>query len=137
MSSEDLTNEINSLTSKNNDNIQKIIEMRNNPNPVYIVCLLVGYIIVIYFLYVFLVKEDISGEWKDSDDNNYKILHNKFSDNIIIVKTDKNSKDCKKIIGILHGNLLILRNNNLDNIGVYLNNRIKWLDSKLWYKIGN
>ena len=68
-------------------------------------------------------------------------MHNKFNDNIIIYKKNKvqtNFKNnmCKKIIGVLHGNILILRNNKLDNIGVYLNNRIKWLDNKLWYKIG-
>ena len=138
MSAGDIKNQIDTLVKNNNESMQKIIELRNNPNPVYIVCILIGYFIVIYFLYIFLVKDDISGKWKDSDDNNYEIMHNKFNDNIIVYKKLNNikNKKCKKSIGVLHGNILIMQNNKYNNIGVYLNDRIKWLDNKLWYKIG-
>jgi len=110
--------------------LNKKIELKNNPNPVYIVCLMIGYLVVIYFMYVFIIKTDISGTWKDSDGNIYKISHNKFSDNIIIFNNRK------KTIGVMHGNLVIIRNESNDNMGVYLNNRIKWLHKKIWYKIG-
>ena len=110
--------------------LNKKIELKNNPNPVYVVCLMIGYLVVIYFMYVFIIKTDISGTWKDSDGNIYKISHNKFSDNIIIFNNRK------KTIGVMHGNLVIIRNESNDNMGVYLNNRIKWLHKKIWYKIG-
>lgn len=109
--------------------LNKKIEMKNNPNPIYLTCLIIGYIVIIYFLYIFIIKDDISGIWKDSDGKIYKITHNKFSDNVIIYHNQK------KTIGVIHGNLVILRNDNNDNMGVYLNNRIKWLHKKIWYKI--
>ena len=115
---------------KNNvSELNKKIELKNNPNPVYIVCLMIGYMVVIYFMYIFIIKTDISGTWKDSDGNIYKIKHNKFSDNIIIFQNHK------KTIGVMHGNLVIIRNESNDNMGVYLNNRIKWLHKKIWYKV--
>lgn len=132
----DLQNNIIEILKINNENITKTIELRNNPNPIYITCIIIGYFAVIYFLYIFLIKDDISGKWKDSDENIYNILHNKFTDNIIIYKTNKiqNIKD-KKILGSLCGNLLIIKGNKVDNTGIYLNGRIKWLDNKIWYKI--
>lgn len=115
---------------KNNvSELNKKIELKNNPNPIYIVCLMIGYMVVFYFIYVFIIKKDISGTWGDSDGNVYKIIHNKFSDNIVIYENNK------KTIGVIHGNLVIVRNKSSDNMGVYLNNRIKWLHKKLWYKV--
>ena len=113
----------------NVSDLNKKIELKNNPNPVYIVCLMIGYIVVIYFMYIFIIKTDISGTWKDSDGKIYKITHNKFNDNIVIYQ------NCKKTIGVMHGNLIIVRNDSKDNMGVYLNNRIKWIHKKIWYKI--
>ena len=123
---------VDDVIKKIRDNITDLnrkIELKNNPNPVYIVCLLIGYIVVIYFIYIFVIKTDLSGTWKDSDGKIYKISHNKFNDNIVIYQDDK------KTVGVMHGNIIILRNSKRDNIGVYLNNRIKWIHQKIWYKI--
>jgi hypothetical protein len=123
---------VDDLIKKIKDNfsdLNKKIELKNNPNPIYIVCLMIGYMVVIYFMYIFIIKTDISGTWKDSGGIIYKINHNKFNDNIVIYQ------NCKKTIGVMHGNLIIVRNDSNDNMGVYLNNRIKWIHEKIWYKI--
>jgi hypothetical protein len=116
---------------KNNvSELNKKIELKTNPSPVYIVCLMIGYMVVLYFIYIFIIKPDISGTWKDSDSKIYKITHNKFSDNIVIYQ------NCKKTIGVLNGNIIIIRDGTTDNMGIYLNDRIKWIHKKIWYKIG-
>ena len=135
MPDQSLEQDINDTILRNFEDIQRKIELRHNPNPVYVLCLLLGYYVAMYCLYIFLIKDDISGIWKNSDERIYKIIQNKFTDNVIIYEMNK--KECKKTIGTLHGNLLITQTTNSNNIGMYLNDRIKWLDDKIWYKTSN
>lgn len=130
-----LSEEVKTLISSNNQKAYEKITLKCNPNPNIVIFIVIIFMIICYFMYVYFMEPSLTGKWKDSDNIIYDIKHQKIKDKItIIVPYDKTAPNTAPItdFGALNKNLLIM---DSGKIGIYLNDRIKWVDNKIWYKV--
>jgi hypothetical protein len=117
-------NEINEF--RNLANVKHIVERSENPHPAIIVLIIVGSILIIYCIYVNIIKKSISGEWADENNNIHIIYHDKWKDTIIV---DSDT------FGIVKGNLVVIYVGKIMKMGILLNDNIDWIDGTSWYNI--
>ena len=135
-----LSEEVKTLISSNNQKAYEKITLKCNPNPNIVIFIVIIFMIICYFMYVYFMEPSLTGKWKDSDNIIYDIKHQKIKDKItIIVPYDKTAPNTAPTstapitdFGALNKNLLIM---DSGKIGIYLNDRIKWVDNKIWYKV--
>ena len=148
-----LSEEVKTLISSNNQKAYEKITLKCNPNPNIVIFIVIIFMIICYFMYVYFMEPSLTGKWKDSDNIIYDIKHQKIKDKITIItpydKTAPNTASTSGTsntaptsgtpniapttdFGALNKNLLIM---DSGKIGIYLNDRIKWVDNKIWYKV--
>ncbi len=106
-----------------------IIKKKENPSPVLILSYVFLVIVLMYYVYVTMIKTCYNGEWYTSN-NKFTIKHNKWND--IIDVTDEKGIKMK---GYVCGRAIFVRINNDLNMGVMQNRNIHWTNGKIWKKI--
>lgn len=122
----------------NLDYVKNLVYQRENPNPTTIIFLVLGVIILLFFMYTLFIKRNISGIWfggngEDQSSIKYKVVHNPFTDSLTITGIDG-----KVIKGKVSGHTIwIFRDNRPDLIGVMLSkNKILWVQAnELWHNV--
>lgn len=104
--------------------VRRIVTKNEHPNPVIIMCYVVIILVIMYYIYVTLIKPSFSGRWYFDDKNYYKICHNKWSDTISVKMADETVMD-----GWVHGRAIYLDDGKM---GVLLKNEIHWNGGELW-----
>lgn len=66
------------------DNVRKVIEMKQNPNPLYVVVGTVVVLAAMFVLYIVFLKPDLSGSW-ESVDGKLELRYSKFTDELNVV----------------------------------------------------
>ena len=122
---------------KNLNNAKNLVTKMENPNPLIIVFIVICMILLCYFFYIEFVKINISGKCCDDDNKIYIIKHNNWSDNINIMQIGSNRQLYNSQLynnGMVKGSVVLLydSNSNTENIGVFLNNCIKWTNDTTW-----
>jgi hypothetical protein len=117
---------------KNLSYVKNLVTKMENPNPLIIVFIVICTILLCYFFYIEVIKINISGKWCDDDNNIYFIEHNNWSDHINIMQNGRNRQINNN--GIVKGSVVILYDSisDTENIGVFLNNCIKWTNDTTW-----
>ena len=54
---------------KNLANVKHIVERSENPHPLTIVLIIVGSMLIIYYIYIIVIKKSLSGDWADENNN--------------------------------------------------------------------
>ena len=109
-------------------NLQKtinVVRKSENPHPLFVVAIVLLTIMVFYCLYVNSVKKSASGVWSNSENKEFTLCHNKWTDSVVM--NDRHS-------GLVNGNLVIVHLNETSQIGVWLNDTIKWMNGDIWYR---
>lgn len=106
-----------------------IIKKQENPSPILILSYVFVVIILIYYIYVTMIKTCYNGKWYTTD-NIYSIQHNKFND--IINVFDKNGNLAQ---GYVCGRAIFIKIGNELNMGVMQNRNIMWTNGEIWKKI--
>lgn len=120
----EISEELNNI--KNLLRVKNIVKKSENPHPFVMVAIVAVVIIVMYCIYVTVIKSHIGGEWIDDDDVSHTIIHNKWTD---VVYTDS------KYRGVLKGNLLLMYMIDKMHMGIYINNQIQWMNGDIWYRV--
>jgi hypothetical protein len=127
-----------SPTDLNLNYAKNIVYQRENPNPLTIVFLVVGVLILLCFMYTVLIKRNISGIWFGNSklapsSIKYKISHNPFTDSLIVRNTSGD---------IVHGKLVghtiwLFNEDKPETVGVLLNKyKIVWFNSDdIWHNV--
>lgn len=111
---------------KNLANVKHIVERSENPHPLTIVLIIVGSMLIIYYIYIIVIKKSLSGDWADENNNIHTICHNKWKDTLLV---DYN------IVGVVKGNLVVIYVGKTMKMGILLNDNIDWVDGTSWYNI--
>ena len=111
---------------RNLANVKHIVERSENPHPSIIVLIIVGSILIIYCMYINIIKKSASGEWVDENNNIHIINHNKWKDTLIV---DYNT------FGIVKGNLIVIYIGKTMKMGILLKDTINWVDGTSWHNI--
>lgn len=114
------------LELKNLEKVCRIVTRSENPHPLTIVLIIFASIIVIYYIYICMIKDLATGNWVDENKKKYTIKHNKWTD-AITVNTPKRS-----ICGVIKGNLIVIYVDKTMRTGVWLNDTINWTDGTTW-----
>lgn len=104
--------------------VKDIVRRSENPHPITIVIIIITVVLVMCCIYVTFIKKPITGIWVDDEDNTYNIIQNKWTDTIIING---------KFYGLLKGNIVIVYLDDRMQMGIWMDNRIKWMDDSVWY----
>lgn len=104
-------------------NVKNIVRRSENPNPLLIVIIILVTMLVIYFIYINAIKLSITGIWIDEYNKSYDIIHNKWKDTILVDG---------KYSGIIKGHLIIIYMGKKADMGIWINNKISWLDGSMW-----
>jgi hypothetical protein len=122
-----------SPADRNLENVKNIIYQRENPNPHLAFGLIACVVVVIYFIYVLFIKQNISGIWFGSLGEmpmvvKYKITHNPFTDTLTIKVAGKGTIQNGKLIG---HTIYLYSNVGAEQVGVLIEHRkIVWVNSK-------
>ncbi len=118
----------------NEQNVRRIIEKKEHPNPTLILSFVVILLLIIYYIYISFVKNSFSGIWISDNDQIFKIYHNKWSDNINIMQMYiDGSNDIYYANGYVLGNAIYLLEFDSISMGVIYNNKIYWANSnEVW-----
>ena len=108
---------------KNIINVKDVIRRSENPNPLIIVLIILGSMILMYFIFVQFVKKSVAGTWLDDNKNINIINHNKWKDSISI---NDNSN------GFVKGHMIIVYMFDKVKTGIWLNDKINWTDGSSW-----
>lgn len=109
--------------NKNIINVKNLVRKSENPNPLIIVIIILVTMIIIYFIFINVIKLSITGIWLDEYNKSYDIVHNKWKDTILVNGEFR---------GIIKGHLIVIYINNKADIGIWINNKINWLDGSIW-----
>ncbi len=120
----------------NLENVKNIIHQRENPDPFLAFGLVIGVLVVIYFIYVLFIKRNISGIWFGSFGDlpmaiKYKIIHNPFTDTLTIKIAGKETITNGKLIG---NTIYLYDSAGYEYTGVLVKrHKIIWVNSKdIW-----
>lgn len=106
-----------------------IIKKQENPSPILIFGYIFVILLVIYYLYVTMIKTCFKGKWY-TDDEEFIIEHNKWNDTICVFDSEGN-----RMQGYVSGRAIFVRNGCDLNMGVLQNSTIHWTNNKTWKKI--
>jgi hypothetical protein len=121
-----------SLSSEELNNVKNFLRVREtvkkseNPHPFVMLSIVIVVIMVMYCIYVNVIKPHIGGKWIDDDDVSRTIVHNKWTD---VVYADS------KYRGVFKGNLLLMQIDDKMHMGIYINNQIRWMNGDIWYSV--
>jgi hypothetical protein len=111
------------LEMKNLLKVSNVIKRSENPNPLTIVVIIIVSILVIYCIFIQVVKTSISGVWVDSSSKNHDISHNKWKDTIIVDR---------KYHGLVKGHLVVIYMDKQMQMGIWIKNKIMWTNGTVW-----
>lgn len=108
---------------KNLIRVKDLVRRTENPNPFVIIIIIIVVIMLMYILYVKYIKKTISGIWIDANETEHEIMHDKWSDSIMI--------DCNK--GVVKGHLVVMYTEKKMELGIWMNDKINWVDGSVWH----
>ncbi len=120
----------------NIENVRTFIAKKENPHPLTITIMALATLVIIYIIYILLVKSCISGEWVgqlgDQPSITYKITHNPFTDKINIYNSGQWVAD-----GYYVGNIIRINTTGGKLTGMLASHdTILWIDSgDVWSNI--
>lgn len=109
---------------QNLTNVKTLVRRSENPNPIILVLIIIGVMMVMGAVYIMYVKKSISGIWHDAEGNSHVILHNKWINTIVVDDTYN---------GTTAGHLVVINKNEEILTGLLVNNQIQWGDGSSWY----
>ena len=112
----------------NTETVKTIIKKTENPSPIIILSCIFVIIVLLYYMYITIVKHCYSGEWYNQNDV-FVIKHHKWNDSVEI---SDNSNT--KIKGYISGKAIFIYINNVLNMGIINNRQIHWVDGSIWKK---
>lgn len=102
--------------------LQKDVYLNANPNPIFVVCMVIGIILIIYVIYMVFVAKRLSGLWVELDGNGamcghvWKIKHNPLTGTVRVKiyeagddMGDADGNLVAKFSGMLKGSALIFQ----------------------------
>ena len=104
--------------------VKDIVRRSENPHPMTMVAVIVGIIIIMVCIYTSFIKRTVSGIWIDDEGKSFNVAHNKWKDTILV-----NNKHH----GLLKGHVVILYLEQKMQMGIWIKNKIKWMDGDVWY----
>jgi hypothetical protein len=104
--------------------VNDIVRRSENPHPMTMVVVIVGIIMIMVCIYTSFIKRTVSGIWVDGEDNSYNVAHNRWTDTILV-----NNKHH----GLLKGHIVIIYLEQKMQMGIWMKNKIKWMDGEVWY----
>ena len=115
----------------NEESVRRIISKNDHPNPIYWMLYIVIMLILIYYIYVAMVKECVDGKWYSTSGDVVVIKHNKWNDDLFIEMNG----------GLLHGsmvgNAIYLKQDDGIALGVFNDKKIYWVGSDdIWTQPG-
>lgn len=119
----------NELELNNLARVRDLVERSENPHPSVIILIVVGSILIIYCMYICMVKKSATGEWVNEDNNVFTIKHNKWTDNLVI------NTSIGATYGVIKGNLIVIYFGRTMKMGVWLKDNIDWVDGTSWHCI--
>lgn len=118
-------NEKEILEIKNVADCQAILLQMQHPHPMTIVLIIIMTVLVMYCLFVKRFKKSAGGHWTNSDDVHFDIKHNKWKDTIVVGG---------KYPGLVKGNLVIVHMDDIVQMGIWFDDKIKWMNGSVWYR---
>lgn len=106
-----------------------IIKKQENPSPILILSYVFVVVLLIYYIYVTMIKTCYNGKWYTSN-NIYSIKHNKFNDVIDVFDQNGNLSQ-----GYVCGRAIFIKIGGELNMGVMQNRNIAWTNGEVWKKI--
>lgn len=122
-----------SPTDLNMEYVKNIIHQRENPDPFIAFGLVAAVIMVMYLIYILIIKRNISGIWFGNIGDmptavKYKIIHNPFTDTLTIKIAGQNTLTNGKLIG---HTIYLYNNVGNEEVGVLVGyHKIIWVNSK-------
>lgn len=117
--------------SKNYDAVREIVRMKENPHPTLIVVATVACLLVVYFLYVWLIRATPAGDWRGLGDMNHVLTVNPITGSMTW-----NERDNLK----LSGNTITMYGpeDEIMRQGAWMGEKIVWLNDgeiEVWEKV--
>ena len=112
------------IQNNNIKRVKTIVTRSENPHPLTIVFIIVLTILIMYNVYINIIKKTIEERWLDYNKNLYNIVHNKWNDTIVLNK---------KYPGTINGHLVTIHTNKGTKIGIWIDDKIKWMNDEVWY----
>ena len=118
---------VESIASKNEEMVRRIVNKTDHPNPIMLMIYVSVVMIIIYYVYVTMIKQCYGGEWYSNNTKIY-IKHNKWNDSIILyIKDSYMGED--EIRGHVNGNAIYVKHEDGIHMGVLKNKKIYWVGS--------
>lgn len=112
--------------NRNEEAVRRIIQKTENPNPILIFIIVLGVILLMYYIYVVYVTIDLNGDWV-SPEKEIKVEHNKWT-NSICVHIDEGEFHAR-----LDGRAIIGTRESRGKFGVYKRGQIHWTgNDEVW-----
>lgn len=108
---------------KNLIKVKDIVRRTENPNPLVIVVIILVTMLVMYCLFIQVIKKNITGVWIDDDDKSNDIVHDKWKDTIVVNG---------KYHGLVKGHLVVIYMAKKMQMGIWVKNKITWTDGSSW-----
>jgi hypothetical protein len=113
--------EINNL-----QNVKYVVSRSENPNPMTIIIIIVIVILLIYFIYKKFIKQSFSGIWVDENNIKHIILHDKYTDEIMIDN---------QYYGNIKYNIITFYVDDMIHMGIIIKDEINWSRGSSWNQI--
>lgn len=115
----------------NEDYVRRVIRREENPDPMYIVYFTVATCILMYYLYIIVIKACIGGTWySDLDDGAFKIHHNIWNDTVFVYISGE-----EVMRGHISGGAINLSSRaGIEYMGVVQGNKIYWAGSNITWQ---
>jgi hypothetical protein len=112
----------------NEEIVRRVVNKTDNPHPIILMCVIITILIVLYYIYIILIKDNFSGEWYDGN-SLVNVAHNKWNDTILV----DNFTD-----GYVVGNAIYLEKGDKIHVGTLYKKSIYWLgDGSVWTRPSN
>lgn len=108
---------------KNLIDVQEIVRRSENPHPITLILIIVMTVLIMYCVYVKVIKKSATGSWMDDAENSHHITHDLWKDTLTVDG---------KHYGIIKGHTMIVYMKDQMRMGIWVNDRISWTDGQTW-----